>query len=383
MTPQEATGKFKESETLYAQGQYDQALQVLKELDAAYPNQKNILYPMALCHASLGSNEEAAEVCDRLVNEFQDGRAQSLRDQLQPSTLQADGLALDMDLLGDIAQPVKKRQSRPAQQPSRMPLYAGIGGAVALIAIIAILIGTGALGGILAKLKPETVESAFDKIAAAAAKVNACSGKFEVNAQLSQPIPLKINCLGDFDFAYAEEKPMYRINANVGVEGPETANQSMTLVCDGDNAYNEMNIMGKTMVMKVGTQSTAQMEPKQMLAELKKAGTATLEKDEVVDNKPAYVFLIKMKEGGASTPPGFPQVGDMKVAVAKETGLPMRMEAKDKAGAPLFSAALKEVIVNMPSSPDKFKYTPPANVPVMSMEDLQKMMPVPGMPGMR
>lgn len=379
MNHQEAGSKFKQSEILYAQGLYEQALQVLKELDAAYPNTKNILYPMALCYAGLGKTEKAGNLCDRLINEFQDGRAKSLRDQLQRSTLQNDGLALDMDLLGDLAQPVKKKAPVQVVQPSKMPLYAGIAGAVALIAIIAILAAT---GDIIARFRPETVESAFEKIAAAASKTNACSGKIQADAKITQPMAMNVNCFGDFEFTYAGQKPMYRIDATLGVEGPATMSQSLTVVCDGDNAYVETSMMGAATAIKMPAQAAeGKLDPKQLLYELQSAGTVTLLKDEVVDNKPAYVFAITPTGTGPAVP-GLPEPGTIQVAVLKESGLPARVSVKDKSGAEMLNASLKEVIVNMPSSSDKFKYTPPPDVPVMNLEDMQKTMPFP-MPGMR
>ncbi len=83
MKNREAQGLFKESELLYRERRYDEALDVLQRLDASYPNTRNILYPIAKCLRRLGRFDEAAAICDRLVLEYDDQRALHMRRNLE------------------------------------------------------------------------------------------------------------------------------------------------------------------------------------------------------------------------------------------------------------------------------------------------------------
>ena len=380
MDAQEATRKFKQAEALYANHRYEEALQLLKHLDLNFPNTKNILYPKALCLAALGRKDEAAAASDSL-DALQDPRAQSIRDRLRPASGDDDlGIGLDVNLLGDFDRPAPKRPV-PVQAPSRMPLYAGIGGAVALVAIIGALLYTGVLGKLLPER--ETVESALGKIAAATSSMTACSGMFTAEGNITKPMTMKLTGSGDFDFLMKDSKPMYLINAAIVMEGTQgSMTQSFKTVSDGATAFQEVNMMGQRMVMKMPMtpSSNEKMNPTEILNKIKEVGEITLEKDETVDGMPAYVFTVKPSPT-TEMPPGMPKLSDIKIVVIKETGMPALVEVKDEAGAMLLKASTSRVVVNSPSSPDKFKYTPPAGVQVMDMSNVQKMMPFP-IPGM-
>ncbi|HUW62333.1 MAG TPA: CDC27 family protein [Candidatus Bathyarchaeia archaeon] len=380
MDAQEATRTFKQAEALYANRRYEEALKLLENLDLNFPNTKNILYPKALCLAALGRKDEAATACDSL-DILQDARAQVIRDQLRPAAGDEDlGMGLDADLLGDFDRPAPKRPV-PVQAPNRMPLYAGIGGAVALVVIIGALLYTGVLGKLLPER--ETVESALEKIAAATSEMTACSGMFTAEGNITKPVVMKLTGSGDFDFLMKDDKPMFLINAAIIMEGTKGGmTQSFKIVCDGATMFQEMNMLGQLMVMKMPMPagSEQQMNPAELMNAIKEVGEITLEKDETVDGMPAYVFTVKPSPT-TEMPPGMPKLSDIKIVIIKETGMPALVEVKDEAGAMLLKAASSRIVVNSPSSPDKFKYTPPAGVQVMDMSDMQKMMPFP-MPGM-
>ena len=379
MDAQEATRTFKQAEALYAKGRHAEALQLLENLDLNFPNTKNILYPKALCLAALGRKAEASAACDSL-DALGDTRTQAIRDRLGPAALDDDpGMGLDANLLGDFDRPAPK-QPVPVQAPSRMPLYAGIGGAAALVVIIGALLYTGALG----KLFPEreTVESAFGKIAAATSTMNACSGVFQAEANVTKPMPMKVTCSGDFDFLMKDDKPMFLLNAAIVMESMGGMSQSIKIVSDGATTFQEMNMMGQLMVMKapVSAGDGMKMDPAEILNKIKKVGEVNLEKDDTIDGMPAYVFTVKPSPT-TEMPAGMPKPGEIKIVVVKETGMPALVEVKDEAGAILLTASTSRVVTNSPSLPGKFKYTPPAGAQVMDMKDAQKMMPFP-MPGM-
>lgn len=76
---------FREADNLYRQGQYQEALTLLVELDRAHPNTRRILYPMALCLSKLEQHSEAMRITARLVAEFEYGPARKLHAKLQES----------------------------------------------------------------------------------------------------------------------------------------------------------------------------------------------------------------------------------------------------------------------------------------------------------
>ena len=69
---------YQQATQLVNVGRYDDALEILVELDNAKPNTDNILYLLAVCQAKAGRNKEALELCERLVQEFDHERAKEL-----------------------------------------------------------------------------------------------------------------------------------------------------------------------------------------------------------------------------------------------------------------------------------------------------------------
>lgn len=94
MDARESKERFKRADTLYREGNYQQALHILSGLNQAFPNTKNVLYPMALCLEKLGRGQDALPLCEQLISQFQDPRAQSLKDRIahQAAPRPADAL---------------------------------------------------------------------------------------------------------------------------------------------------------------------------------------------------------------------------------------------------------------------------------------------------
>jgi outer membrane lipoprotein-sorting protein len=166
------------------------------------------------------------------------------------------------------------------------------------------------------------------------------------------------------------------------MEGMGGMSQSVKIVSDGATTFQEMNMMGQVMVVKTPADAGAgaKMNPTEILNKIKEVGEVNLEKDEIIDGMPSYVFSVTPSPT-LQVPPGMPKPGDIKIAVDKETGMPTLVEVKDETGAMLLKASTSGVVLNNPSSPDKFKYTPPAGAQVMDANDVKKMMPF-AMPGM-
>lgn len=79
MKKREAREKFTKADRLYREGAHGEALSILNELDAAFPNRKHILFPKARCFAKLYRADEAIEICDRLIDEYRYERARDLK----------------------------------------------------------------------------------------------------------------------------------------------------------------------------------------------------------------------------------------------------------------------------------------------------------------
>lgn len=100
----EATEKFKLSQKLYAKKQYTEALAVLDELNEAFPDSKNIMYPRALCLAKLGQFADADAVCQQLVAVFGDERAKKLLQKIKPHLQESTAFdPMDLSDLGDVS----------------------------------------------------------------------------------------------------------------------------------------------------------------------------------------------------------------------------------------------------------------------------------------
>ncbi len=117
MDARESERLFKQADELFKAGQYQQALQALSQLNQAYPNTRNILYPIALCLRHLGRTEEAVAISTQLVQQFQDPRAEQLLHQLQPRQAPQFAAGPDFSNLDDLLEP--RRPATPPPVPQR------------------------------------------------------------------------------------------------------------------------------------------------------------------------------------------------------------------------------------------------------------------------
>ena len=69
---------YQEASQLVQVGRFDEALEILKEIDEIKPNTENILYLMAVCQAKAGRKDEALELCERLIQDFDHDNAKVL-----------------------------------------------------------------------------------------------------------------------------------------------------------------------------------------------------------------------------------------------------------------------------------------------------------------
>lgn len=78
----EAREKFLESQRLFADRKFAEALVMLRDLDQAYPASKNILLAKAQCLAHLFQSVEAVKICDRILARYDCPPAHDLKMQL-------------------------------------------------------------------------------------------------------------------------------------------------------------------------------------------------------------------------------------------------------------------------------------------------------------
>ncbi len=146
MDPQESQQKFHQADSLFKAGRYNEALAILDQLNRAFPNTKNILYPAALCLEKLGRSRDAINLCDQLISGHQDTRAQNIKNRLAASmqapvedtSLASLGMPGASDIL-DMGPPRSVPAYKPAETERDWKKYALIGlGVAALLAVLII-----------------------------------------------------------------------------------------------------------------------------------------------------------------------------------------------------------------------------------------------------
>ena len=82
MNRQLAKQYFDRAEAALASGDPEEALTLLNQLDAAFPNTKNIGVARAKAYAAMGRTPEAIHLCDALIQAHDSRRAKELKDRL-------------------------------------------------------------------------------------------------------------------------------------------------------------------------------------------------------------------------------------------------------------------------------------------------------------
>ena len=82
MQKHEVRLNYQQATQLAQVGRFDDALEILAELNEVKPNTEGILYLMAACHAKTGNKEEALKLCDRLIEEFDHEHAKQMKNRL-------------------------------------------------------------------------------------------------------------------------------------------------------------------------------------------------------------------------------------------------------------------------------------------------------------
>lgn len=388
MDAQEGAAKFKAADALFKQGDFQGSLRLLAELDAAYPNNKNVLYPSALCLERTGQWDKAEAICDRLTQQFQDARAQGLKARIQAVRGAVPGVGdfagLDMKGLDDFFEPTPKRAARrPVASSSNMLRYALIG------AVVLLVLGAAAVGVLGVKKgwfagPTESVESVEAKLVDLWSKVDSYSAVLDLTAKVGQgSMPMSIHGSGALDYMKKDGRMLCRIEGVASISGgPQAMDVTLLMVSDGNDMFFQMDTMGKPMVMKMKAPPTPEFTPdigKTLFEELHKGFDVKLLPEETLDGMKAYVFqLTPKKDQAAAVPmPGIPGgFGGIRAYFTKDIIAQVKMVASDASGAPLMTLAWKDIKANAGLAPERFKYAPPAGVKVMDTSDLLKMMPM-------
>lgn len=397
MDSQQASHHFKKAEALYQQGEYRQALDVLSQLNAQYPNSKNILYPMALSLENLGQIEQAEQVCERLI-QLQHPHAERIKARLATKHVGApdefvmpDLGAMDtsaMDLMGDLDAPRPKRTVPQRKAASELPKQIAMGMAVLVaIAAIAGFVMMGVQKGWF-KSNRETLESVEAKVVAFWDDLNSASAMVDGTVEMS-PAPkttMKITLKGSLESMKHEGNTLLRFDGTAGVSMPQmTMDSPVVLVCDGKDMFFEQTTMGVPMAVQGPLPPSVPLSGNMMqsvLQKLHEVANITLARAEVVDGEEAFVLEGKPKnEQQPPLPPAFggKKLGIVKMQIAKSFSF-IKLVAMDDAGGQIAVIELKNIMANASLNPSRFTYTPPAGMPMMKMEDLMKGMP--RMPGM-
>lgn len=109
---------YKQAIHLVKVGKYTEGLSILTDIDEERPNVKGVLYPMAVCLEMTGRFEEALELCDRLVTEFDEPKGAVIKARIQKT--QEDGDLPLVDLVSDL-------DSRDTPKPHVSPVLGGGG----------------------------------------------------------------------------------------------------------------------------------------------------------------------------------------------------------------------------------------------------------------
>jgi len=389
MDAQEGTAKFKQGDTLFKQGQFGAALALLDELDTAFPNTKNILYPKALCLEKLRRLDEAEAVCDALAWQFEDPRAQALKAQIQASRAAAAGGGVDMSGLDDLFGPAPKRPPAASAAPSSDWQRYGV-----MALIVVAVVGVVALGYVGYKKGwfpgwGESIEQVEGKIIDFLGKANTYTADVQVTGQTKQQgMNLGVNGGATLEYMKKDGKPLFRLEGAVSVSGaPMPMDLTLLGVSDGANLHMQTGMMGQQMVMKFPVPPSADITPdaaKKAFEDLHKEFDVKLLAKETLDGVEAYTFELTPKPGSdiaASAQKAGEDFGKVKAQFTKDFTTQMRVALLDKSGAPQFTLSVKNINLSPTLSPDRFAFKPPDGVKVMDMSDASMLMKMMGGPG--
>ena len=82
-----AQNKFGQADLLFQQGRFDESLSLLDELDQAFPNSPNVMFPRARCLLEIGETNEALDILDELALRYQHQEAIELKSEVSDALI--------------------------------------------------------------------------------------------------------------------------------------------------------------------------------------------------------------------------------------------------------------------------------------------------------
>ena len=379
MNAQQAQASFQQADALFRQGRFGDAFRVLAELNQAFPNSKNVLYPMALCLEKLGQPGEALKVCHFLLEQFQDTRAEAIKARIEAASapqapmFQVPGMdALQFDL-NDNQPSAFSAPPRPQAAPRGGNRTRVIGAAVGAILVLAGVVAAGMNQGWFSR-----GPSKFDQLAGRIAETLSPATSFSAALDLainSSKVPMPIKAGGTIEYLEKDGALHLRLEGSSAVP-PAT----LLLVATGSTMFVQVDGLGQKMVMKMPMtpDMTAQADPATLFSRLKDAFEVASLPDEEVRGKTVWVFDLKPKPeviAAQGAPVPVEDLARMKLWVEAGDMSYVKIEALDAQGTAVMSYALVDLRLNPPLSAERFAYTPPEGVQVMDMSQMGGMMP--------
>ena len=141
----QAQSQFQKADDFYRQKRYEEALNVLTRLDAAFPDKRNIMLPRARCLRHVKRPQEAMAICDRLIELYGDERAAKLKTAIASAEAvshreSSAGFApLTLEDLGITAHPAESSPS-PRPQPSALRMTIVMALIILALAVVGLVV---------------------------------------------------------------------------------------------------------------------------------------------------------------------------------------------------------------------------------------------------
>ncbi len=117
---------YQQATHLAQSGHYADALEILTELNEVKPDTEGVLYLMAACQAKVGREAEALELCERLIEQFDNELAKQMKERLTANlTITGPSKKNEASTPAPDTKPAAPQGSGPAdaQTPDDKPAY--------------------------------------------------------------------------------------------------------------------------------------------------------------------------------------------------------------------------------------------------------------------
>jgi thioredoxin-like negative regulator of GroEL len=135
-----AQNKFGQANMLYQQGRFDEALALLDELDQAFPNSPNIMFPRARCLLEIGETNEALDLLDELALHHQHQEAIKLKIEVSDAMITLNRTVQTEARHRDGPTPEQVKAMRSSSHAGSVPEITGSKAALIIVALILVIV---------------------------------------------------------------------------------------------------------------------------------------------------------------------------------------------------------------------------------------------------